>query len=79
MENEDLLILYTRPGCHLCEQVMQMMALASLGWRPINIEDDSRLLEQYGLRIPVLKHPVTGCELFYPFSAEQLEQFAKGQ
>jgi len=38
--------LYTRPGCHLCEQ-------AGMPVREVNIEEDPALLERYTLRVPV--------------------------
>lgn len=79
MGNEELLILYTRAGCHLCELVMQMMVEAGLAWRPVDIDEDSELLEQYGLQVPVVQHTVNGEELFYPFNAEQLLKFAENQ
>lgn len=79
MENEPLLILYTREGCHLCEQVVQMLEEAGLAWRPIDIDSDSSLLEMYGLRVPVVQHPASRSELFYPFDPEQLRRFAEGQ
>jgi hypothetical protein len=70
------LILYSRADCHLCDQVIMMLDRAGIRWRPIDIDGDAALSAQYGLRIPVLRRPDTGQELFYPFDAEQLQRFA---
>jgi glutaredoxin len=50
--------LYTRPGCHLCEEAKVAIApllrefAASL--REVNIEKDADLEERYGWDIPVI-------------------------
>lgn len=59
-------ILYTKPGCHLCE-VMRERVLASgcegeYVLEEINIESDPALLERYRLDIPVLT--INGVEAF---------------
>lgn len=50
--------LYTRPGCHLCEDAKRAMApvLREFGapLREVNIENDAILEERYGLDIPVI-------------------------
>ena len=69
------LILYTRAGCHLCEQVIRMLDGAGIHWRPLDIDEDAGLKEKYGLRIPVLQRPDTGRELFYPFDERGLADF----
>jgi glutaredoxin len=50
--------LYTRPGCHLCEEAKAQMAplLGPLGarFREINIDADPVLRERYGLDVPVI-------------------------
>jgi glutaredoxin len=49
--------LYTRPGCHLCEQAHAILTTAARGLgmpvREVNIEEDPALLERYTLRVPV--------------------------
>lgn len=70
------LILYVRADCHLCDQVITMLDRAGLHWRPVDIDDDAELFERYGLRIPVLRRPDSGRELFFPFDEERLLQFA---
>jgi glutaredoxin len=50
--------LYTRPGCHLCEEAKAAMAplLGEFGasLREVNIEQDAVLEERYGWDIPVI-------------------------
>jgi len=54
------LVLYTRPGCHLCEQALeQLVALHGEGYRfellEVDIESDDALLRAMLERIPVLE------------------------
>ena len=50
--------LYTRPGCHLCEEAKAVMGplIAEFGarLREVNIDDDAVLRERYGLDVPVI-------------------------
>lgn len=50
--------LYTRPGCHLCEEAKRIIEplLVEFGakLREVNIEGDAVLTERYGSDIPVL-------------------------
>ena len=53
------LILYSRPGCHLCDEARdEIMALRSdvepFELREVNIEQDDDLLTRYLERIPVV-------------------------
>jgi glutaredoxin len=51
--------IYTKPGCHLCDE-MKEVVLRVLGGRDhisleeIDISSDPALVERYGLEIPVL-------------------------
>lgn len=76
MKIPEPLILYSRADCHLCDQVIVMLDRAGIHWRPIDIDGDAALSAKYGLRIPVLRRPDTGGELFYPFDEERLQRFA---
>ncbi len=54
------LVLYSRPGCHLCEQALEeLVALHEEGYRfelrEIDIESDESLLRAMLERIPVLE------------------------
>jgi len=75
MKITEPLILYTRADCHLCDQVIGLLDRTAVRWRPVDIDSDRALLEKYGLKIPVLRRPDTGAELFYPFDEAQLRQF----
>jgi glutaredoxin len=50
--------LYTRPGCHLCEEAKSAIApvLREFGatLREVNVEEDPRLHERYGWDVPVI-------------------------
>ena len=50
-------VMYGRPGCHLCEQAREVIARVceDLGeqYAEISIDDDPALLEEYGEEIPV--------------------------
>jgi hypothetical protein len=68
--------LYSRPGCHLCEQAQaDLVRLArryphSLEVLDITASDD--LLERYGQRIPVVR--IGQQEYAAPLEASQLER-----
>ena len=50
--------LYTRPGCHLCEEAKSAIAplLREFGasLREVNIDEDPVLRERYGWDVPVI-------------------------
>ena len=50
--------LYTRPGCHLCEEAKAAMTplLREFGatLREVNIDEDAALRERYGWDVPVI-------------------------
>ena len=54
-------VMYGRPGCHLCEQAAEVIArvCADLGeaWVEVSIDDDPELREEYGEEIPVTLVP----------------------
>ena len=54
------LVLYSRPGCHLCEEALaKLVALHGEGYRfelrEVDIESDEGLLRRMLERIPVLE------------------------
>jgi glutaredoxin len=79
MASSSELILYTRPGCHLCEQVVLMLQALDAEHTPVDIESDPGLEEKYGLHIPVLRLTENGRELFFPFDRDRLAQFLEGK
>jgi glutaredoxin len=50
--------LYTRPGCHLCEEAKAAMAplLREFGavLREVNVDEDAVLKQRYGMDVPVI-------------------------
>lgn len=52
------LTLYSRPGCHLCDEMKAVIDRVALrvptNLEVINIDEDPALTERYGLEIPVL-------------------------
>ena len=66
------LCLYGTSACHLCEQAEALLhALAenkALCWDTVDIADDERLMQRYGLKIPVLYELEAEAELCWPFT-----------
>jgi len=66
MAEKAQLVLYTKPGCHLCDEMkreIQRAGCAELyALAEVNIETDSDLLAQYRYEIPVLL--IDGVEAF---------------
>jgi hypothetical protein len=53
------LVVLSREGCHLCEQMLQeLAALETQGRIPaitlVDVDSDTELARQYGLKVPVL-------------------------
>ena len=63
----NVLTLYGRAHCHLCDLAQQILQAANLSARLIDIDSDSELGARFGLRIPVVVFP-DGRELDWPFS-----------
>ncbi len=61
-----LVIIYTRPDCHLCDEAKQAIQAARCAdeytLNEINIESDSDLLKRYRFDIPVIT--INGVEAF---------------
>jgi glutaredoxin len=69
-------ILYTRPGCHLCEEAKQAMRAAGCTkeytLQEINIESDRELQHKYRYDIPVIL--IEGQEAFrHRLTSEQFK------
>jgi glutaredoxin len=47
-------IVYTRPGCHLCDAACEVLEAHGLEPQKVNIDTDPQLVERYGLTIPVV-------------------------
>ena len=65
-ENQIQVVLYSKPGCHLCDVMKKEMARADCAelyeLQEINIESDAALLARYRYDIPVLI--IDGVEAF---------------
>lgn len=72
-----LLTLYTTSGCHLCEHAEAILEQGGHRFQAVDIADDLSLMEQYGVRIPVVKD-ASGRELGWPFDGTQLDAFLMG-
>jgi hypothetical protein len=49
-----VLILYSRPGCHLCEIAKERLERAGIAFQERSIAGDATLEDAYGWDIPVL-------------------------
>jgi glutaredoxin len=51
-------VIYTRPGCHLCETAERCLRTEQKRWgfqmAIVNVDDDPRLAAEYGLQVPVV-------------------------
>ena len=58
-------VMYGRPGCHLCEQAAEVIARVcdDLGetWVEVSIDDYEALREEYGEEIPVCTEQTEDC------------------
>ena len=84
MSNEKPLILtlYSRPECHLCEDMLKALAV----WQEahqfnvdvINIDSDIKLTRRFAARIPVLAHnDIEICQ--YHINESALDEFFKNK
>jgi glutaredoxin len=49
------ILLYTRRGCHLCEQAEDLLATLGVAAALVDVDRDAEALARYGLRVPVLE------------------------
>jgi glutaredoxin len=51
-------VLYSRPGCHLCDEaravILEVRDAAPFAFDEVDIETDDDLVRDYGIRIPVV-------------------------
>lgn len=47
-------ILYSRPGCHLCDDARALLRSEQVPFEEIDIDRDDELLKRYLVRIPVI-------------------------
>jgi hypothetical protein len=71
------LILYSRPGCHLCEEVADELAPLLAGratLEHVDVSTDPVLEQRFGLRIPVLAAGDTELSS-YPLDRERVRLY----
>ncbi len=56
------LVLYGRPGCHLCDEAREVLVRVGHPFAEVDIESDDGLLKRYLERIPVVA--LDGVELY---------------
>ena len=63
------LLLYVKPGCHLCDEAREVLAFTGLcpQVEERDITCDPALSSTFGTRIPVLARTDTGETLDWPF------------
>jgi len=71
------IVVYSRPGCHLCDELTQTIASAGCHGdytlSEVNIETDPQLLARYRFEIPVVT--INGEEAFrHRVTVEQFKQ-----
>jgi len=49
------LVLYTRRGCHLCEEAEDVLVLLGIDARHVDVDAEAAVRDRYGLRVPVLE------------------------
>lgn len=69
------MLLYIRPGCHLCDEAFRLLLHSRVSVTRVNIDRDIELKKQYGWLIPVLYDPRTDRELLWPFAYEDIVKF----
>lgn len=61
-----IVTIYTRPGCHLCEEAQAAMIASGcvdeFSLEEINIDEDPALHERYGNDIPIIS--INGVKVF---------------
>ena len=74
------LTFYTTAGCHLCELaadlISQLESTFDITVVEIDIVTDEKLVDRFGMRIPVVSKGDTQREMSWPFTLEELERFA---
>lgn len=73
--------LFGTLGCHLCEvaeaMLMPFVVEEHLLVELVDISEDEALVDDYALRIPVLRRLDTRAELEWPFETEEIVAFLR--
>lgn len=49
------IVVYTRPGCHLCDDALAMLASYELQGEEVNIDENPSLRDQFDTCVPVVE------------------------
>lgn len=52
-----------------------MLRQAEIDFRLVDIDTNPELTRRYDIHVPVLAHPGSGNELFFPFNEQQIRSF----
>jgi hypothetical protein len=56
---ESRVVLYSRAGCHLCDEARIVVVAecdrAQVGWREVDVDTDPQLQARYGEYVPVVE------------------------
>ena len=74
------LILFGTSACHLCEQAEDILdnvliQFSNIQLELIDIALQTQWQQQYAIRIPVLLHSESQCELGWPFNEDDVFTF----
>lgn len=47
-------VVYTKPGCHLCEDACRVIASVTSEWSEVDITDKPELMKQWAEYVPVI-------------------------
>ena len=73
-------LLYVSDECELCDRALAVLAEARApDFESVCIEDSPDLMERYGLRVPVLHDAIGRRDLGWPFDAEEVVRFLRGE
>jgi glutaredoxin len=56
-------VLYTRAGCHLCDDAERILVEHGLNPKEVDVDSDPILVERHGHRVPVVE--INGRERFF--------------
>jgi glutaredoxin len=63
MQSSLSVVLYTRAGCHLCDEAERLLVQFGLNPKEVDVDSDPALVERHGLRVPVVE--INGRERFF--------------
>ena len=78
-KDNNVLLLYSTSGCHLCDLAKDLIDEALLEQsfilKVVDIANNDQLFEMYGVHIPVVKYEHSPQALYWPFSLDDLTEY----